>query len=58
MVISLFEKFEAIPLTLEQMAERDKQRKARKKLSQHIWYEKQKAKHLIEGYQKDSVKTN
>jgi hypothetical protein len=44
MVISIFERFEAIPLTEEQKAVRDKQRKARKKLTQHLWYEKYKAK--------------
>jgi hypothetical protein len=29
-------------LTPEQIAERDKQRKARKKYTQHLWYEKNK----------------
>jgi hypothetical protein len=49
MVISIFEKFEAVPLTPEQIAERDKQRKTRKKLNQHLWYEKQKAKRTSLG---------
>jgi hypothetical protein len=49
MVISLFERFEAVPLTPEQIAERDRQRKARKKLAQHLWYEKHKAKRTSLG---------
>ena len=42
MVTSLFDKFDAEPLTEKQIAERNRQRKARKKLTQHLWYEKHK----------------